>query len=375
MKLYGSIAIHVQGEDIMRNPGFLERLKRAFGGKPDLRSGRMRAAIEATAIVESVRDALRRLGATNAVSLVIDDAVLFHDRENKTDDLGDLFLAFHDNSSVFGQGFRELRLAVEHHEAGLHHVIEVQARSEHPRDAPAVRVIISGRVEALNPKHGEDADAYRKRAEPVATDPKALELFRVQFSAFVDRVRDALAAAMPSAARVEVEVAEPRIVRPAKDDDKAAAPATRPDQRGYDPYDAYYPSPLGMVGEMFMWSAMFSMMMPPHFTVVDHHHNVQGHTDDPGIQDGPTTAEASDASGGDESWWGSDDAATDTATDAGDTSDGGGSWWGGDDAGGDFGGDGGGDSAVETSGASTDPRLNTCEAPADCLARSLAQGR
>ena len=247
MKLYGSIAIHVHGEDIMRNPRFMERLKRAFGGKPDLRSGRVRAAIEATAIVESVRDALRQLGATNAVSLVIDDAVLFHDRENVSDDLGDLFLAFHDNSSVFGQGFRELRLAVEHREAGLHHVIEVQGRSEHPREAPAVRVIISGRVEALNPRPGEDAEAYRKRAEPVATDPKALELFRVQFAAFVDRVRDALAAAMPNAARVEIEVAEPRIVRPAKD----AAPVARPDQRGYDPYDAYYPSPLGMVGEMF----------------------------------------------------------------------------------------------------------------------------
>ena len=105
MKLYGAIAIHVHAVDILRTPRFWDKLKGAFGGKPDLRTGRQRASIEATAIVEASRDALRRLGATNAISLVIDNTVLFHDRDNQPDDLGDLFLAFHDNSSVFGEGF------------------------------------------------------------------------------------------------------------------------------------------------------------------------------------------------------------------------------------------------------------------------------
>ncbi len=101
----------------------------------------MRAAIEATALVEASRDALRRFGANNAVSLVIDDTVLFNDRDNKPDDLGDLFLAFHDNSSVFGTGFDELRVAVEHREAGPHIVLEVQARTVHAATAPAIRII------------------------------------------------------------------------------------------------------------------------------------------------------------------------------------------------------------------------------------------
>ncbi len=77
MKLYGAIAIHVHGVDILRTPRFFEKVKAAFGGKPDLRTGRQRASFEATAIVEAARDALRRLGATNAISLVIDDTVLF----------------------------------------------------------------------------------------------------------------------------------------------------------------------------------------------------------------------------------------------------------------------------------------------------------
>jgi len=103
-------------------------------------------------------------------------------------------------------------------------VLEIQARPEHPRNAAAARMLISGRIEALTPRPSEDAEAYRKRAEPVATDPKALELYRLQFAALVDRVRDALAGAMPTA-RVEVEVAEPRIVR------RRPGPATRSSSR------------------------------------------------------------------------------------------------------------------------------------------------
>ncbi len=330
MKLYGTIAVHVHAADILRAPSFFERVKKAFGGKPDLRTGKMRAAIEATALVEASRDALRRLGATNAVSLVIDDTVLFHDREGKPDDLGDLFLAFHDNSSVFGQGFDELRLAVEHREAGLHVVIEVQARTVHAANAPAIRIIASGRVEALTPKPGEDAETYRKRAEPIASDAKALEMYRLQFESFVERIKEAIAAAMPTA-RAEVERAEARVVRPSG---KEGEQPQAPNAAYYDPYVAYYPSPLGFVAETLMWSAMFSMMMPPHFHVVDHHNHVEGFADEPGIQDGPT-ASAEPTAESDGNWYDGDDSA-DAAADTGDD---GSSWWGGDDAGGGDGGD------------------------------------
>jgi hypothetical protein len=346
MKLYGAIAIHVHAEDILRTPRFFEKIKQAFGGKPDLRTGRQRAALEATAIVEAARDALRRLGATNAISLVIDDTVLFQDRDGEPDDLGDLFLAFHDNSSVFGEGFDELRLAVEHREAGLHVVMELQARSVHPRGVPAMRLVISGRVEALTPRRGEDADAYRQRVEPLANDVKALEMYRVQFTAFVDRVRDALATTMPTA-RVEVETAEPRIVRPDPDAARRDPQQESPDSRGYDPYLYYYPSPMFFVTDMLMWSALFSMAMPPHFTVVDSHNHVQGFADDPGIQSGPTASDA--PAGGDDNYWSGDDqaggdAGGDVGGDAGGDA-GGGSWWDGDAGGGDAGGGdfGGGD--------------------------------
>ncbi len=99
----------------------------------------------------------------------------------------------------------------------------------------------------MTPRPGEDADTYRKRAEPIAGDAKALEMHRVQFEAFVERVREAIAAAMPMA-RAEVELAEARVVRP---DAKQAEQGQQPSARYYDPYVAYS-SPLGFVAETLM---------------------------------------------------------------------------------------------------------------------------
>jgi hypothetical protein len=166
MRLHGVIELQVPGEQVLRKPNTWDKVKRAFGGEPDLRTDKVRTSLEATAIVEAMRAALRRLGASNAVSLVVDEQVLFQDREGRADDLGDLFLAFHDNAPVFGGGFSLLRLAVEHQEAGLHLVIELIARSEHPATEAAARVVIGGRIQEFEPLPGEASPAVRVLREP-----------------------------------------------------------------------------------------------------------------------------------------------------------------------------------------------------------------
>ena len=324
MKLAGTVAVRVKGDDILRQPRFWDKVKSTFGGSPDLRTGNRRAALEAAAVVDAVRDALRTLGANNAVSLVVDDLVLFQDKDGNPDDLGDLFLAFHEQSDAIGGDFQLLRLAVEHLEAGLHLVIEVQARGEHPADEAAVRVVIAGRLHDLEPKRGEDAAAYRARVEPLTRDTTAIEVARMQFESFVGRVRDAIQRAMPEG-QAEVVRAEAQIQRPGG---KETAPAS-PTSPHYDPYDSYYPSPMSMVMNLMMWSAIFSMAMPPHVTVINHTGEPVGTADQPGIEHAdPAPAEASegDFGGGD----GGGDASH------GDVGDGGGDFGGGDFGGFDF---------------------------------------
>lgn len=283
MKLHGTIAVHVAGADILRRPGLFDRMRRAFGGEPDLRTGRVRASLEASAVVDGVRAALADLGATNAVSLVLDDVVLFQDRDRRDDDLGDLFLAFHEHSpAIGGAGFGLLRLAVEHVEAGLHVVLEVQARTEHPVDEHAVRVVISARVKAFEPRPGEDAEAYRARVEPLTRDATTIELARVSFDSFVHRVREAIARAMPEA-RAEVVTAQAQVVAGGRAGERGHGRGRarerdgdrrqRPTDPQYDPHEAAYPNPmLGLLGGLMLTSMMGSMvgmMMSPGILVVD----------------------------------------------------------------------------------------------------------
>ena len=322
MKLYGSIALRVKGEEILRRPGLLDKMKGWFGGTPDLRTGKLRASLEAAAVIDAARAALRKLGITNAVSLVIDDVVLFQDRDGREDDLVDLFIAFSENASVLGGGFRVLRLAVEHAEAGLHLVIELQARTEYPKDEPSMRAVVSGRIQELEPKSGEDADTYRRRVEPLTRDPALIEVHRRQFEDFVSRVRDALQAGLPEA-QAEISAAQARVEKPSKRPSKKEPSPTSP---GYDPYHYYYPHPLDSMLSMMMWTSIFSMAMRPDVVVVNESGDELGHAGDAGMDsadDGGADGDFGDGDG-------------DIGADDGDF---GGDHFGGDDfGGGDFGG-------------------------------------
>jgi hypothetical protein len=243
----------------------------------------VKTSLEAAMVVEATRSALKRVGATNAISLVIDDNVLFQDREGRDDDLGDLYIAFHSNAPVFGRDFSMLRLAVEHVEAGLHLVLEIQARSVHPDDEPAARVVISGRVKAFEPRPGEDADAYRVRVEPLTQNAATYEMHRSQFETFVSRVADAMRGALPEA-RVEIRAADALVQRPSRV--PAPVPAPPPTSPQYDPHDRYYPNPFGNVLTAMMWGSLFMMALPPHVTIVNERGEELGSPDEVGPETG-----------------------------------------------------------------------------------------
>ena len=198
MRLIGQIQITMAtAEAVNREPGFWDKLKRGLGGKVNLDTGEVRVALEATALVDTIKRAFVRLGIDNAVSLVVDDTVIFQDSEGRPGDLPDLILALSEHASVFGRGFREMKLAVEHEEANLHLLCEVRAVTQHRRGEPSAYVSVGGRISDLEPRTGETAEAYRARVEPLAKDAGLLETARMQFQSFVGRLEAALHAALP----------------------------------------------------------------------------------------------------------------------------------------------------------------------------------
>jgi hypothetical protein len=297
MKLHGIIDIKVEGERIMRDPVFWDKIKKAFGATPDLRTDRMRATLEAATIVEASRKALARLNTTNAIALIIDNQVLYEDREGRQDDLIDLMHAFHENKAVFGTSFKLLRLVVEHEEAGLHFVIEVMARSEHHVDETAARVVIGARISDFEPRDGESAEAFRARVEPLLKTPAVAEAHRVQFESFVSRLADALRGSLADA-QITVREAEAQVEKPSR---TAARPAHAPTDLRYDPYVNYYPNRLGDLLPMMMWSSMLSWSMMPHYAVVDTLGNDIASTDDLSQNDMESVANGEDTDfGGDD---------------------------------------------------------------------------
>lgn len=322
MRLIGQVHVTLRGEVIHREPTFWEKIKQRLGGSLDLETDRVRVALEASALVDAIKRALVRLGFDNAVSLVVDDTVVFQDTDGKAGDLPDLMLAMSEHASLFGSGFRELRLALEHEEAGLHLLVETRAFTEHHAGEPSAYVSVGGRIQELEPTRGESAEAYRLRVTPLATDSARLEAARLQFEAFVARLEGVLRAAMPEAL-VEQKRAEALVVRPSERPEREAP--TSPASPAYDPYSRYYPSPMGMMLDVMLISSFMHMMHPPMIHVIHPSGAPIGSAQD--IAQDPDLV-AADAGGHE---------------DAADVGDAGGSGDGG-DSGGDYGGDfGGGD--------------------------------
>jgi hypothetical protein len=191
MRFVSRIDVFLPGDIVERAPGVWDRFK-AIWQPVELGTDRMRDQIEAATFVYEFRGVLDALGIDNARSLVVDGQTVFHDSRGEEGDLPDLILALSDHVSVFGERTQELRFSVELEEAGLHVVIEATVTSEHGRDAPSACIEVVAQLVELDPRRGETAADYRARIEPLVSDAKLATTLRLQFGAFVSRLRDAL---------------------------------------------------------------------------------------------------------------------------------------------------------------------------------------
>ncbi|MDZ4694662.1 MAG: hypothetical protein SGI86_05895 [Deltaproteobacteria bacterium] len=331
MRMTGQLAIFIDGQQLLRDPTFWERVKKGLGARIDLDSGKVQNSLEASLVIDVFRRAIAKLGVSNALALVIDETVIFQDSDGKADDLPDLVLAFSEHASVFGKGFEELKLAAEHREAGLHLVIEARARTVHKKTEPAAIVTVSARIAELEPKAGESAESYRTRVEPLTADRALFETARLQFDNFAHRLESTLKAYMPEA-RVEAREVGAKLVKANAGGGKETAIANNPSHPAYDPYLSYYASPMGSMLDVMLISSFMHMAMPPTVMVMHPSGASLGSMDevaqnpelvaddvvDPGVQD-----DVDSVSGGD-----TDSGFDDPASDGFDS--------GGDDQGGDF---------------------------------------
>lgn len=125
MRLTAQARIYLPGEELFRKPSFWDNVKGAFGADVDLRTGELQITSDVLATTEQVQQGLQLAKVTNAVSLVVDNDVIYQDLEDRADDAQLLVQAMRRSASRFNAGFKTLRAVFEHSEAGLHMLIEV----------------------------------------------------------------------------------------------------------------------------------------------------------------------------------------------------------------------------------------------------------
>jgi hypothetical protein len=178
-------------------------------------------------------------------------------------------------------------------------VLELIARSVHPDDEPAARLVISGRIRDFEPLPGEGAQEYRGRVEPLTRNAATYEVHRRQFEAFVSRVADALRGALPEA-RVEIRSAEAIVQQPPRSPTTRPAAPLPPTSPLYDPHERYYPNPLGFALTAMVWSSVFSMAVSPNVVVVNERGDAVGTPDEVGGYGDADGADGADGTDGDD---------------------------------------------------------------------------
>jgi hypothetical protein len=199
VRFAANLDIALPSDIVERAPTLWDTCRAFIGARVDLATERVRNRMEGATFLHQVRSALAALGIDNARFLVVDGVMVFEDTRGQPHDLPELMVAFADHVLLLTEGCRELRVCVEHEEAGMNLEIEARAALEHASQEPGARVSVLGRLLDLAPRPDETSEAYRERIAPFATDPRRVAAIRLHFDTFVSRLERALEVALPGA--------------------------------------------------------------------------------------------------------------------------------------------------------------------------------
>jgi len=270
MRLTAQARLYLPGEEVFRDPGLFDKLRSFLGGDVDLRTGELAITSSALALTENVRKALGRAGINNAVTLLVDDDVVFQDDAGVDDDADLLVSAMRDASGRFERGFDVIRAVFEHSEAGLSSLLEATVHRVARKEDPNVTFAIGARIEALRPQPGEETEAARERIGKSLADDNFVPTMVAVLADLVARLEKGALEAFPRAI-VEADSPEVSVSRPGSAEvrelgqlaDQRRANLDYDRSRGhagvyYDPWRVYYRDPMDTWVNMLMIDAMTS---------------------------------------------------------------------------------------------------------------------
>lgn len=272
MRMTAQARIFLQGEEVFRKPSFWDKVGSFFGGEMDLRTGEIQVTQDVLALTEQIQKALGLAKVTNAVSLVVDNDVIFQDLEDRKNDAEMLVQAARENAPRFMQGFQTLRAVFEHEADGLHSLIEVTVRAKAKKTEATAIVAIGSRIEELRPKDEEPLEKAKQRIGKALANTQLVPTYQNVLNAFVQKLGASLQRVFATA-RVEVDPVNTQVVRPSgkdvrelgEDGDVREASLRDTPMFGrraygpyYDPWGTYYYDPMDTFVNLMVLDALVS---------------------------------------------------------------------------------------------------------------------
>jgi hypothetical protein len=213
MRLTAQARIYLPGDEVFRDPGFFDKISHFLGNDVDLRTGELALTSDALILTEKIRKALAGAGIDNAVSLVVDDDVVFSDTEGVPNDADLLLNAMRDAAARFSRGFEVLRAIFEHTADGIDSLVEVTIGRVHNKEDPSATFAFGSRVLALRPLQDEAVEVSRERIGKLLADKSVLLAARTALSDLVGKVERSCVQAFPRGS-VETDPAEISMRKP-----------------------------------------------------------------------------------------------------------------------------------------------------------------
>ncbi len=254
MRLKGALKIDLPSEETYKVPGRIG----GFFGKKTKPSGEERVVASVLSTIDQFIDGFEKSKINNAIILKIDDTLIYNDTEMVEDDVHRMIIALDDHRLILDDHFKMIHLVMEHKCNGIHYIFDVKIRGNVKKGEEEVYIVISGRVEELSQKEGEDAKAFRNRIKEISGTKGFFDGYKAQFDGFLEDVLENLKLSS-FAVGASVEYTEIGIVKPKRESIKDMGkggfknrkPVFRNDSPtvnspGYyhDPYSYYYYNPM-----------------------------------------------------------------------------------------------------------------------------------
>ncbi len=345
----GNLKIDLPSVETLRPMTLWESVRHLFGTTIERKSGQEMLTVGAMGMLEGLYFALRDSGIEDAVSLLIDRRVIYHDREGHTRDLN-LLLQAAEESGRLNKNFQEMHLVMACSHAGLQVILDMKVRALNPVGVPELEIHLSGRPVDLRAAAGEDAATYAERLRSFTADPANFRALCVALDELGSRLSQHIRRRLP-ALNVQQSPAWTQLLQPDRASLHSIGKApwngsagwrdipTSQRGSGGDRYGVYVYDPGWDFTNFLMWNAVMSHHHHPNVVVVDRNGNAASGDgiDSSQVQissDGPSVDAAAMAADG---WGGSATSESADGWGGSDVADG----WGGSDVG-DAGGDGGG---------------------------------